>query len=411
MTGPDGFDRLLTTWLEEQAPMREPDDLLRTVEQQLVRTRRLPSWVLLERWLPMQTQARLGAIPRSAIILVTLGLLAALLTAIAMASQPGPTFTIPGSGVIVINHDSDLLLHDVSAGTTRPLVTGPENDGQQTLTDDGTQVIFTRAEGDGSVFWIADVATGEARELASGRVFSDITDWWPSHDGRFVGVAAPDGATDNLTLIPTDGTGERALSLGMITRTVDWTPDDQQIYFGRFPTGPTAQGAELYSVPADGGPATMLVYSTGGLRWPSISPDGKRIGYGTGDSLGSQDGPWRIYVADADGTDARRVEATPEDDSEDGPWWSPDGTRLAIVAGDGPHRIGIVPVDGDAPPVLSEPIEGATSLYPVWAPDGTSLLIWRESDGVLLPMEAATGALTPTGLTSTDWPTWQRPAR
>ena len=138
----------------------------------------------------------------------------------------------------------------------------------------------------------------------------------------------------------------------------------------------------------------MLVYSTGGLRWPSISPDGKRIGYGTGDSLGSQDGPWRIYVADADGTDARRMEATPEDDFEDGPWWSPDGTHLAIVAGDGPHRIGIVTVDGDAPAVLSEPIEGATSLYPVWAPDGTSLLVWRESDGVLLSMDATTGALT-----------------
>ena len=51
-------------------------------------TRRLPGPVLIERWLPMQTQARFGAIPRTAIILVTLGLLAALLTAIAVASQP-----------------------------------------------------------------------------------------------------------------------------------------------------------------------------------------------------------------------------------------------------------------------------------------------------------------------------------
>lgn len=60
--------------------------------------------------------------------------------------------------------------------------------------------------------------------------------------------------------------------------------------------------------------------------------------------------------------------------------------------------------------VLSEPIEGATSLYPVWAPDGTSLLVWRESDGALLSMDATTGALTQTGLTSSDWPTWRRSA-
>lgn len=63
-------------------------------------------------------------------------------------------------------------------------------------------MIFTRADGDGSVFMVVDVATGKPREPAS-RVFLDINDWWPSHDGRFVGVAAPDGATDNLTLIPT----------------------------------------------------------------------------------------------------------------------------------------------------------------------------------------------------------------
>lgn len=116
--------------------MREPDGLLETVTGRIERTRRLPGLVLLERWVPMQTQAKLGAIPQTAIILVTLGLLAALLTAIAIAAQPGPTFTIPGSGVIVTNQDGDLLLHDVSKGTTRPLVTGPERDGEQTLTDD-----------------------------------------------------------------------------------------------------------------------------------------------------------------------------------------------------------------------------------------------------------------------------------
>ena len=63
MTAPDGFDRLFTAWLGEQAPMREPDGLLPTVSARIERTRRLPGWAILERWLPMQTTARFGAIP------------------------------------------------------------------------------------------------------------------------------------------------------------------------------------------------------------------------------------------------------------------------------------------------------------------------------------------------------------
>ena len=42
MTAPDGFDRLLTTWLDERAPMREPDGLLETVTGRIERTRPAP---------------------------------------------------------------------------------------------------------------------------------------------------------------------------------------------------------------------------------------------------------------------------------------------------------------------------------------------------------------------------------
>ena len=104
-SNPDGFDRLITAWLDELAPMREPDGLLDAVTGQMKRTRRLPGWALLERWLPMQTRAKFGAIAGPRIILVTLGILAAmLLTAVAIGAQPSsksdlaPLFGVAGNG-------------------------------------------------------------------------------------------------------------------------------------------------------------------------------------------------------------------------------------------------------------------------------------------------------------------------
>ena len=38
MNGPDGFDRLITSWLDELAPMREPDGLLPTVSASIERS-------------------------------------------------------------------------------------------------------------------------------------------------------------------------------------------------------------------------------------------------------------------------------------------------------------------------------------------------------------------------------------
>ncbi len=116
MSNPDGFDRLITTWLDELAPMREPDGLLETVTGQIERTRRRPGWALLERWLPMQTRAKFGAIPRTAIILVTLGILALILTAVAIGAQPSrrlaPLFGLAGNGKVFSDSDGDIYVTD-----------------------------------------------------------------------------------------------------------------------------------------------------------------------------------------------------------------------------------------------------------------------------------------------------------
>ena len=53
MTARDDFDRHLAAWLDDRAPMREPEPLLGQVLARTARTRRRPAWLIPERWIPM----------------------------------------------------------------------------------------------------------------------------------------------------------------------------------------------------------------------------------------------------------------------------------------------------------------------------------------------------------------------
>ena len=88
---PSGFDHRLTAWLELDAHPRPPDALLMQVLDRVSETRRRPSWLVTERWIPMETTARFGAIPRTAMLLLVVGVMLAFVGAFsAGASQPAP---------------------------------------------------------------------------------------------------------------------------------------------------------------------------------------------------------------------------------------------------------------------------------------------------------------------------------
>lgn len=95
---PLGSDGSFTAWLERDASVRPPDVLLEQVLARTRATRRRPGWLVTERWFPMYTTARFGAIPRSAIILIILGLLLALAGATVVGSQPS---TAPRPGAFI----------------------------------------------------------------------------------------------------------------------------------------------------------------------------------------------------------------------------------------------------------------------------------------------------------------------
>ncbi|MBB5959286.1 WD40 repeat protein [Saccharothrix tamanrassetensis] len=138
---------------------------------------------------------------------------------------------------------------------------------------------------------------------------------------------------------------------------------------------------------------------------PAYSPDGTRIAWT--EYPGAEE-PTRVWVANADGSDARRL-STREGESE--PSWSPDGTRLAVTDGD---SIGIVRAsDGVLLSTIPRPDHlRSQDSTPAWSPDGDTIAFSRDSQGLDTPLVTprSVGASTPLGGSFTTSATLRTPA-
>ncbi|MDP2948850.1 MAG: hypothetical protein Q8P22_04865, partial [Chloroflexota bacterium] len=106
------------------------------------------------------------------------------------------------------------------------------------------------------------------------------------------------------------------------------------------------------------------------------SPDGQRIAWAS-----DRNGNFDIYIANADGSEATRLTASPVDELS--PRWSPEGERIAF------SRLGEIMVmnsDGSATRQLTE-MEPESTAAPCkaggflggWSPDGTQLTFYTAS--------------------------------
>src|SRR5262245_30665197 len=124
-------DRLLTTWLAADAPVREPEHLLGEVLVRTGRTRRRPGWLIPERWIPMQLTMRWRPVPALGPVVAVIALLIALAIAIVIAgSQPRlpPPFGVAANGQIIFGANGDLFIRDTIDGADRRLVESGTSD-------------------------------------------------------------------------------------------------------------------------------------------------------------------------------------------------------------------------------------------------------------------------------------------
>ncbi len=129
---------------------------------------------------------------------------------------------------------------------------------------------------------------------------------------------------------------------------------------------------DIFSMNADGTDQRRLTASPAGDRQPDWSPDGTAIAY-TIDKPGS---PINFEVArmTAAGTGHRQLTTTPTNEASSQPAWSPDG-RAILYRRSGPAGVGSIwqmGLLGAAPGLRFAPPN--VPLYPSWSPDSSRVL-------------------------------------
>jgi TolB protein len=183
-----------------------------------------------------------------------------------------------------------------------------------------------------------------------------------------------------------------------------WSPDGKRLAYVHDTQSGTDGELDVYQMNADGTDRKPLAVIAGKSfdGFPSWSPDGKQLVFTT-----TRDKTQEIYVADADGTNQRRLTSDPS--LKQHPCWSPDGKRIAFNDNrDGNFEIYVMDADGKNPRRLTS--HPAQDLHPVWSPDGKRLawITMRDENPEIYVMNAdGSGARNVSRYDGYDWsPAW-----
>ena len=233
-----------------------------------------------------------------------------------------------------------------------------------------------------------------------------------SHDGRKLIFQSNRGGygCDKIWTMNTDGTGKRMVSPDHGANTCSFfLPGDQQIIFsstnhipGDCPPRPDLLASARYVWPlfpydlflanADGTDLKRITDNPKYDAEPIVSSDGRQVVFGS-----QREGNFDIYVMNIDGTNVRRL--TDRTGYNGGPWFSPDGTKIVWRAWYPettaekamwqdcmeknyilavPLDLWVMNADGSNKKLILR--NGATNFAPSWHPDGKRLIFASNKD-------------------------------
>lgn len=315
----------------------------------------------------METRARLGAVPRTAIVLAILGLLLAIAGGAIVAGSGGDerasngriAFVNMGDIFSVEPDGSDRQLLVEGAGVVRGLSWSP----------DGTRLAYWSADSDYGPFRLVAV------DADGGNAVTVASDVIQVSGGLSIPEWSPDGSSLAFTGSMEVAGPECAGSIGVL---------------GDFCS------IRVFVAAADGSTGPVQVGDPDmDARTVAWSPDGSTLAFGGGhakDDIG-------LYLMDGDGSDIRRIDDVPGNG-----WsflrmdWSPDGTHVVGTSGQEEWDIWVFAADGSGGVNVSDPpgqpkvIED--QLFPTYASDGAlawNAVVLLEEGGVPTPLEGLAG--------------------
>ncbi len=196
---------------------------------------------------------------------------------------------------------------------------------------DGTQMAFVVHTPNAADIYVADVESGEIRQITSHPEIDEHPFWSP--DGTLGFVSKREGGHGDLfRLLPsgdvenlTNHAARDVLWFFSTAGTNPWSPDGKWILFSSDRDSAIGSG-DVYILGVDDGSVRRLTFSRLTEFRFTWAPDSRRIAYDYADEQGRDD----LYVLDIESGGLTRV--TDEDYRGQRPVWSPDGTRLAYVS-------------------------------------------------------------------------------
>jgi len=190
--------------------------------------------------------------------------------------------------------------------------------------------------------------------------------WSP--DGERIAFVLIRNGLEQIHLMHGDGTGVEPLTPAEVkTIHPNWNPDGRSIAYCTDDDlkPPKKNPAEIYSIEVGSGKITKLI--EGGVNtYPAWSPDGKKIAFRR--MLGETNS--EVFVANADGSDARNITNDPAFDGW--PAWSPDGTKIAFASNrGGSYEIYVMNPDGSGVRKVANNEGRATA--PQWTKDSKNI--------------------------------------
>lgn len=358
-------DRLLSDWLHDVAPVREPEHLLGQVLARTARTRRRAAWRNPERWNLMSAItsrfAPSAPLPWRLIAVVAALLLSLVVGLVLVGSgafkSTAPPYGLAANGSLIYGVDGDILVADAPGGVGRPLIQGSEHDRYPTVALDGSAIAFLRGPDEAVELWIAGIDGSNPRRLAGpNNGLPNWLDWSP--DARVLAINGFGSPLGSITLLRVDGSGSTTIQTGLAqveNMTFRPTSGIQLSFRGKDASGDwghyliNRDGTGLVALALDPGFKTDPAYAVdreyyfNPLSWDST---GTMVAYHTlePDPESDAGAGFRIHLAEIDAagvvSDERTLEFSRAADDEMDPIFIPGTTDIVYRQLEGrTHRL------------------------------------------------------------------------
>lgn len=205
----------------------------------------------------------------------------------------------------------------------------------------------------------------------------DLSPAWSPDGNRIVFCSTRDRGKRHLFVMDADGKNVAQLTSGdQESRCPAWSPDGKKIAFARH-VG--FEKAQVFVMDADGKNVKNVSNDSGFSADPAWSPDSKKIAFA---SNRGAPGGFRLYVMDADGTNAKEMPGRANPIGSVYPAWSPDGKTIAYSGLTEWAHVVILAIDADGKNLRPLAWELNLNTFCTWSPDGKELAFGSFRGGV-----------------------------